>query len=45
MTTLMWVILGIGVFGGFYVGRWSAETSAARHDMRRRWNGRKGYRE
>lgn len=40
-------VIGLVVVGmvlGFYLGRWHAEISRARIDMRRAWEGRRGYR-
>jgi hypothetical protein len=44
VTTTLWLMLALGGFLGFFVGRWSAETHRARSDMSRVWQGRKGYR-
>jgi hypothetical protein len=41
----LWVVLALGLFVGFLIGRWSAETFRARSDMSRVWEGRKGYRQ
>lgn len=38
-----WLLMAIGSIPGFYVGRWTAETGRARHDMDKTWNGRKNY--
>lgn len=45
METALYVMLGIGVFIGFFIGRWSAEVFRARSDMTRVWHGRRGYRQ
>ncbi len=45
MTGEMWATLIVGLFVGFFGGRWYAETFAARYDMRQRWERRKKYRE
>lgn len=34
-----------GAFVGFWIGRGWAEMNRARHDMRRTWRGRSGYRD
>lgn len=44
MTTTLWLVLALGVFLGFFAGRWSAETFNARYNMSRVWQSRKGYR-
>lgn len=44
MTGTMWVFLGLGGFGGFFVGRVTAEMRRARYDMRRVWAQRQNYR-
>jgi hypothetical protein len=44
MTSTMWMIMGIGVFIGMYLGRWWAEFRRARHDMGRVWDTRRNYR-
>lgn len=43
-TEVMWLCVGAGAFGGFLLGRWSAEARRARYDMRRTWESRKNYR-
>jgi hypothetical protein len=45
MIDTLWVVLGVGVFLGFFVGRWSAETFRALHDRKRIWDSRRNYRE
>lgn len=48
INVVLFVVFNFGalwVVPGFLVGRWYAETFAAKHDMERRWNGRKNYRE
>jgi hypothetical protein len=35
----------IGVFLGFYLGRWRTENRRGRFDQERAWNSRKGYRD
>lgn len=45
MTTAMWTLLGLGVFGGFFIGRWWAEVSRATYDMSRAWSSRRNYRD
>jgi hypothetical protein len=45
MTTAMWLFLGIGGVGGFFVGRWWGETTRARYDMDRVWAARRNYRD
>lgn len=44
VTEAMWLFVGAGAFGGFFLGRWSAEARRARADMRRTWESRKNYR-
>jgi hypothetical protein len=44
-TEAMLLILALGVFIGFSVGRWWAEQQRARSDMRRVWDTRRGYRD
>jgi hypothetical protein len=44
MTSGMWMIMGIGVFIGTYLGRWWAEFRRARYDMGRVWGSRRNYR-
>lgn len=44
MTIGDWLLLGIGMIPGFYLGRWTAEVGRARQDMKKAWNGRTGYR-
>jgi hypothetical protein len=44
MTFTDWLLMAIGTIPGFYVGRWTAESRRAHHDMDRTWNGRKNYR-
>ncbi len=44
MTGEMWATGIVGLFLGFFIGRWYAETFAARFDMRRRWESRQNYR-
>lgn len=44
MTTEMWLFIGLGVFGGYFVGRIRAEVGRARRDMNTVWNGRSKYR-
>ena len=44
MTEVVVLILVIGVFLGFFVGRWWAERQRARYDMYRIWNTRKSHR-
>jgi hypothetical protein len=41
---LIWLCLGAGAIGGFFLGRWSAESRRARDDMRKAWASRKNYR-
>jgi hypothetical protein len=41
----LWLMLVIGVFIGWFLGRWTAETRRARSDMNRVWNSRKNYRD
>jgi hypothetical protein len=45
MTEALWLMLALGALFGFFVGRWSAETRRARHDMGKVWEGRRGYRD
>jgi hypothetical protein len=45
VTEALWLVLGIGAFAGFYLGRRSAENRRARHDMGKAWDGRRGYRD
>ena len=45
MDPAMVVILAVGMLLGFWVGRWWGETRRARYDMKRTWDGRKGYRD
>jgi hypothetical protein len=40
----IWLILLIGVFLGFYLGRGRAENQRARHDQNRTWESRHNYR-
>jgi hypothetical protein len=40
----LWLILVIGLVGGYFIGRWRAENRRARHDMGRVWGSRRGYR-
>ena len=44
MTSAMWMLMGIGVFIGTFLGRWWAEFRRARHDMGRIWATRRNYR-
>jgi hypothetical protein len=44
MDSGIWLLLGIGAFLGFYLGRWRAENARARFDQKRAWEGRKAYR-
>jgi hypothetical protein len=44
MTTAMWMIMGLGVFIGMFLGRGWAEITRARHDMGRVWDSRRNYR-
>ena len=44
MTGTMWVFVGLGGFGGFFLGRVTAEMRRARYDMRRVWDQRRNYR-
>jgi len=44
MIDAWWLILGIGVFIGFFVGRGSAEYFRARFDRQVVWNNRRRYR-
>ncbi len=44
MTTVMWLMLGVGAVVGFLAGRWWAEVAAARWAMSKTWRGRRGYR-
>lgn len=39
------IVLAIGAAGGFQVGRSSAESSRARHDMNKVWDNRANYRD
>ncbi|RZT87119.1 hypothetical protein EV383_4027 [Pseudonocardia sediminis] len=41
---VLWLMLAVGVFLGWYIGRWRAETRRARADMRTVWNNRSKYR-
>lgn len=41
----LWLVLVIGVFIGWFLGRWTAESRRARSDMNRVWNSRKNYRD
>lgn len=41
----LWLMLVIGVFIGWFVGRRSGENRRARHDMDRVWGSRKNYRD
>ena len=43
MTEIL-LLIGVGVFLGFFVGRWAAESTRARTDMRNTWRNRKNYR-
>jgi hypothetical protein len=45
MTEAMIVVLAVGMFLGFGIGRWWAEYQRARVDMRRVWNSRRSYRD
>jgi hypothetical protein len=38
------VLIGIGCVLGFFIGRWRTENRRARVDMKRTWEGRRGYR-
>jgi len=40
----VWLVLLIGVFIGFYLGRWRAENGRARADQTRTWDTRTAYR-
>jgi hypothetical protein len=44
MIDAWWLFIGIGVFFGFFGGRWYAETFRAMSDRKKVWDGRKGYR-
>lgn len=44
VTNEMWLFIGLGVFGGYFVGRIRAEVGRARRDMNAVWNGRGKYR-
>ncbi|MEU6698821.1 hypothetical protein [Pseudonocardia sp. NPDC046786] len=39
------LLLLLGGVGGFFVGRWSAETRRAHFDRNAVWNNRKRYRD
>lgn len=39
------IVLALGAAGGFPLGRWSAESSRARHDMSKVWDNRTAYRD
>lgn len=43
-TSVLIGLVLLGMVPGFYLGRWHAEISRARIDMRRAWQGRRGYR-
>jgi hypothetical protein len=45
MENALWLMLVIGVFIGFYLGRRTAENGRARNDMNRVWDSRKNYRD
>jgi hypothetical protein len=45
MENALWLMLVIGVFIGWFLGRWTAENRRARSDMNRVWNSRKNYRD
>lgn len=38
------LLLLVGGVGGFWAGRWWAETGRGRHDARRAWRGRRDWR-
>lgn len=44
MVELVLIVLVIGMFLGFFVGRSIAERGRARSDMGKIWSGRQGYR-
>lgn len=44
VTTEMWLFIGLGVFGGYFIGRFRAEYGRARRDVNAVWNGRSRYR-
>lgn len=41
---VLWLMLVVGVFLGWVIGRWRAESRRARVDMNNVWNNRKKYR-
>ncbi|MBV9730578.1 MAG: hypothetical protein JO309_14475 [Pseudonocardiales bacterium] len=43
-TDMVLATLLLGGAGGWFVGRWWAESARARYDMERNWKGRKNYR-
>jgi hypothetical protein len=45
MTTAMWLILAVGVFAGWFIGRWWAEVKRANYDMDKTWQARRNYRD
>jgi hypothetical protein len=45
MGETMLIMVGIGLWLGYYLGRWRAENRRARYDMDRTWDGRRGYRD
>lgn len=38
------LLLLVGAVGGWWAGRWWAETGRGRHDARRAWRGRRDWR-
>jgi hypothetical protein len=45
MDSGLWLILLIGIFLGFYLGRWRTENRRARFDQDRVWKSRGAYRD
>lgn len=41
---VLWVMLALGVFLGWYIGRWRAENRRARFDQQAVWKNRHRYR-
>ncbi len=41
---VLWLMLAVGVFLGWFIGRWRAENRRARVDMNNTWKNRRNYR-
>lgn len=41
---VLWVMLAVGVFLGWFIGRWRAENRRARFDQQLIWKNRTRYR-